>query len=189
MSAISILVFAFLIPIIPVSHYDVCNTSQGTCERIFVNASLFTILTCYMNCWGNVYTITLLSSNLTPGTASSPQMRGTAQLGLFIDNPSSSATKITSVTLIPYDGNFESSSASYTIFQCSSSNNCEAIGNGSSSSSLSITVKPKANMFNTATTAFYFSSAIVAGQDYECVLNFANGQSVTWVLKATATNL
>lgn len=179
LSAVAILALAFLMPVFPVDQYDNCSTSQIKCQEITVYAPLYRMLLCQVNCFGDsVSTITPFWVNLSAGSASSLQMRGTASLTAVIANPSSTRTSISSVTLTPSGSN----SSSFTIYQCPSFDLCEAVGN----SSLSIILNAnQVGLFNSTTSAFYVSSYIGLNQDYQYMISFANGQSVSGNLIAT----
>lgn len=123
---------------------------------------------CY--CTHSVKTISMVSTILSAGTATSCTHQGTARFGIIINNPGGQ-TNITSIVFLDPDN------VSISAFQCSSQISCD--------SPATLTLSAGSNTsFNTQSTSFFPSSSITRGETCEFAFYFANGQGISGSLEA-----
>ncbi|MGI0091915.1 MAG: hypothetical protein ACREBS_09415 [Nitrososphaerales archaeon] len=118
----------------------------------------------------NIRTITLVSASLYSGIPTNTTDRGTSALSLVFNNPGE-PTYINSIAVYGSDV-----SSPITVYQCMNSTYCV----GLTSALLPSGTVP----FDTNATAFYLSSALVAGQVNNYVIDFSNSQGLSGSLVA-----
>ena len=131
-----------------------------------------TILVYNANCCvTSDYFMTMSSASIYSGTASNSSSRGMAVFTISINNPGSP----TAITMIEIIGSALRSIPE--VFQCASKASCTLFYRASLPGGV-------VSSFDTDTTAFYLSSALIPNMAYNYVINFLNGDSISGFLIA-----
>lgn len=116
--------------------------------------------------------VTLFLFQLSAGTSTNQDSRGTASFAVAFNNPGKT-TQISSYSFSS-TGNY---SASITLYQCVTSLSCTSVSRANISAD-------RVTSFANETTMFYPSSTIFRNQTYNYIFNFANGQSISGTVTA-----
>ena len=146
------------------------TTNLSTVTTTLVSTSTVTVTTTPPN-YFQINGIALYS-----GTASARTAEGTANLQFSVTGPLSTTTTV-SASIIAINISNSSSSFYPTIYQCTGTTSCTALG--------VVAVKEYGvTNFNTPATAFYIGAKIVSSQSYDYNIIFSNGNSVAGTVVA-----